>query len=202
MAFNYSYTWATTTTANACDWTFSNPDGTTGLYQATSTRRWNWSNTGTTSPSVGPTGDQSGLVQGYIYTEASSPTAFNDVYIMEYNTPLDASAHDIIVSFYTNQRGDRNNAVCVVETNEADTGWIIRGTYGGENDPNKRLTGATQYWAPQTIDLTGIVSAASTKIRWVVTLPSSGTSWHNDYGLDTISMIGTDKIVQTHQMII
>lgn len=202
MAFVYTYNWTTTGTANASDWTFTNPDGTNNLYQSEVRRRWNWTDGATPSANVGPS---SGLLLtgGYIFTEASSATVAGDQFIMEYNTVFDASANDISVTFYTNQRGDSNNATCEVQTNESNAGWVTRATFGGSSDPAKVASGGVDLWILRAVSLVGVVSDISTRIRFVITMPSTGTIWHNDYGLDSISFIGIDKILQqTHQMMI
>lgn len=200
MAFSFSYDW--TGTGQDTDWTFSNPDGTTGLYTGNPARRWCIDTNDTPSVGMGPTSGQGGGTQDYIYTEATSPTTANDQFIMEHNTTFDASTNNILISLYTNQRGTDNNATCEIQTNEASAGWVTRATYGGSTDPNKIATNGTDVWVLRTLDLTGILSSASTKIRIVITMPSSGTIWNNDYGLDTISITGTDRVLRTHQLII
>jgi len=200
MAFRYpaagTYTFDTQTGSDADQFLYTDPVATDAtLPQAANTaRRWCWDSDDTTSTDVGPTSGAGGDPDGYLYTEASSPAAFDDEFYLEFDTTLNAATNDIEVQFKTNQRGDNNDATCVVETNENGAGWVERGsTFGGSGDPNKVDTGGTQIWASRSVDLTGLISHSSTRIRIKITFPSSGTSWHNDYGLDEIVFIGTDK---------
>jgi hypothetical protein len=113
---------------------------------------------------------------------------------MELDQTLDASIHDITVQFKTNQRGDSNNSTCVVETNENGAGWVERGsTFGGSGDADKVATAGSQIWSSRSVDLTGLISHSSTRIRIKITFPASGTIWHNDYGIDEVVFIGDDQ---------
>ncbi len=165
-------------------WTFDSPQG-TGLQAAGgSNGYWVHDTDDTPSTNVGPTSGQGGDPDGYVYTEASAPGALNDQFTMTHDTVIDASETDWNVSFYWNQRGDENLATVEVQTNESGGGWVTRGTYGtgGPDVP----TSGTQQWNEETLSLGGIVSDESTQIRFLVTFPSTGTSWNNDFGLDTI----------------
>ena len=203
MAFIYTYTWDTSTST---EWTYTNPDSTTGLYTGGSRRRWNWDSNDTPSSGCGPTsGELTGslLNAGYIYTEASSATTYNDQFIMENNTVFDTKASAILITFYTNQRGTSNNSTCELQTNESNAGWVTRATFGGSSDPSKVASNGVDIWALRTVDLSDVVGDNSTRIRLVVTMPSSGTVWHNDYGIDTFTIVGIDRFQQQkHQMII
>lgn len=163
-------------------WTFDSPQG-AGLQAAGGSNGfWVHDTDDTPSTDVGPTSGQGGSPDGYVYTEASAPGAFNDVFIMTHDAVIDASDTDWIIDFYWNQRGTDNTAILEVQTNESGGGWITRGTYGGGDV----ATGGAQVWNEENLDLSGVVSDASTQIRFVVTFPAAGTSWHNDFGLDTI----------------
>ena len=167
-------------------WTFVSDNGTNGLNPANTARAWSHDTDDTTSTDVGPTSGQGGSPDGYVYTEASSPAAAADTFHMTYNTTIDASSDDWIVDFYWNQRGDDNLATVQVQTNENGAGWTTRGTYAtGGPDVG---TGGTQQWNNETLDLTGVISDASTQIRFLVTLGSTGNIWNNDFALDTISI--------------
>ena len=201
MAFRFPsaghYTFDTQTGSDADAFLYTDPVATDAtLPQGPNTaRRWCHDTDDTTSSNVGPTSGEGGDPDGYLYTEASSPAAFNDEFYLELDQTLDASTHNITVEFSTNQRGNDNDAECVVETNENGAGWVERGsTFGGSGDPNKVLSAGTQIWAQRSVDLTGLISDASTRIRIKITFPASGTSWHNDYGLDRIAFIGTDAV--------
>lgn len=201
MAFRFpaagSYTFDTQTGSDADQFLWTDPVATDQtLPQGPNTaRRWCHDTNDTTSSNVGPTSGAGGSPDGYVYTEASSPGAANDEFYMEFDTTLDAAANAIEVQFKTNQRGDSNNSTCVVETNENGAGWVERGsTFGGSGDPNKVATSGTQIWASRSVDLAGLISDASTRIRIKITFPSTGTIWHNDYGIDEVVFIGTDLL--------
>lgn len=198
MAFRYpssgTYTFDTQSGSDADEFLYTDPVATDATLpqSANTARRWCHDTNDTTSTDVGPTSGAGGDPDGYLYTEASSPGAFDDEFYLEFDTTLDASANNIEVQFKTNQRGNDNNATCVVETNENGAGWVERGsTFGGSGDADKVATGGTQIWSSRTVDLTGLISHASTRIRIKIVFPSSGTAWHNDYGLDEIVFIGT-----------
>lgn len=203
MAFRHPsaghYTFDTQNGADADAFLYTDPVATDAtLPQAAGTaRRWCHDTNDTTSTDVGPTSGEGGSPDGYLYTEASSPGAANDNFYLELDQTLNAAIHDIVVEFSTNQRGDTNDATCQVQTNENGAGWVNRGTqFGGSGDPNKVATAGTQIWAQRSVDLTGLISHASTRIRIRITFPSAGTIWHNDYGLDRIAFIGTDQLTQ------
>ncbi|PID33457.1 hypothetical protein CR969_00645, partial [Candidatus Saccharibacteria bacterium] len=166
-------------------WTFNAP-GANGL-NSSGTRRWVHDTNDTSSSNVGPTSGQSGSPDGYVYTEASNPTTYNDVFTMTHVATLDAATDDWKVEFYWNQRGNSNRAIVYVETNEAGAGWVTRGTYGtgGPDVPS----GGVQSWNFESLDLSGAISSASTQLRFRVVMPSGGTIWHNDFGLDTINIV-------------
>lgn len=203
MAFQYgTYTWDSLGSVDENDWVFTDPLG-AGVQNSNTARRWCWDSNDTTSSNIGPTSGQGGSPDGYLYTEASSPGAANDEFDMELNFDLDASANAILVELYTNQRGDSNNATCEIQTNEGAAGWVTRATYGGSGDPNKVATSGTQIWASRSLDLTGVVSHAQTRIRFLITFPASGTIWNNDYGIDTVTITGTTIAGgRTHQMML
>ena len=191
MAFNTLITFDTQAAAQAAV-NFSDPVGTGLVATGGGNRRWTWHNGQTPSgtDTVGPTQGQGGPGDGYVYTEASSPAVANDAFFAEINQTFNAALNDIVVSFYTNQNGQTNESVWVVQTSEDGGTWTTRGpVFGGvgQQSPN----GAT--WTKRTVDLTGLVSSANTQIRIAVQLGANGNIWHNDAGLDTIQIIGTDK---------
>lgn len=189
MAFTYgTYTWDSLGSGDESDWVFTDPVG-TGVQSSNTARRWCWDNNDTTSTNVGPTSGQGGSPDGYLYTEASSPAAASDEFTMELDFDLDASSNNITVALYTNQRGTDHDATCEIQTNEGGGGWVTRATYGGSGDPNKVNTDGSQIWASRNLDLTGVVSHAQTRIRFLITL-AGATIWHNDYGIDTVLITG------------
>lgn len=155
-------------------------------------RRWCWHDLATVSVDVGPTSGAGGSPDGYVYTEASSPAAAADEFYMEFDTTLDASTNDITVEFKTNQRGTTNEATCVVQTNENGGGWVDRGaTFGGASDPDHVNDAGTQIWSSRSVDLAGLISHASTRIRLKIVLGSTVDIWANDYAIDEVLFIGT-----------
>ncbi|PID29526.1 hypothetical protein CR983_03875, partial [Candidatus Saccharibacteria bacterium] len=180
------YTFDADNDADESAWTFNAPGG-NGLRPPDNRRRWSHDTNNTASSNVGPTSGQGGSPDGYVYTEASNPTAFNDVFTMTHNVPINTALDNWRIDFYWNQRGDNNTAVVNVQTNEGNAGWVTRGTYGtgGPDVPS----GGAQRWNAESLDLTGLVSNASTQIRFQVVMPSNGTIWHNDFALDSISIV-------------
>jgi hypothetical protein len=116
---------------------------------------------------------------------------------MEFDTALDAAAEQWQFNFSTNQRGADNDVLCEVQINESGGGWVTvtGGTFGGpgESLPPKVTTGGVDIWEPRSVDLSdgGANNDASTLVRILLTMPASGTTWHNDFGIDGISIVGT-----------
>jgi hypothetical protein len=184
------YTFDTQVGADASAFLWEGPSG-TGLNPSGSTRRWSHDTNDTPSTNVGPTSGQGGSPDGYAYTEMSSGS-LGDVFTMEFDTTLDAAANDVItIEFYTNQRGDDNDATCQVQINENGAGWVNKGSeFGGPSDPDKVASGGTQIWTYRKVEITDATNA-STRIRLVVTAGLSGSSFHNDYGIDTVTITET-----------
>ena len=185
------YTFDADNDADESAWTFDAQNGTDGLNSAgTNGGAWVHDTNDTPSSNVGPTSGQGGSPDGYVYTEASNANAFNDEFYMIWNTNLDASANSYDIEFYWNQRGNENFATVDVQTNENGAGWVTQATYG-ENGPDV-ASGGTQQWNLETLDLAGLISDPSTELRFRVVMPSSGTIWNNDFGLDTITITETE----------
>jgi hypothetical protein len=205
MAFNHGpYTFDGATDSDSDSFLYTDPIATDAtLPQAANTaRRWCHDTNDTTSTDVGPTSGAGGSPDGYLYTEMSSPGAFDDEFYLEFDTTLDASSVDITVNFKTNQRGSDNDTTCVVQTNENGGGWVDRGTtFGGSGDGDKVTTGGTQIWSSRSVDLTGLISHASTRIRLKLVIPSAGTVWHNDYGIDEVEFVGVDQASKRYYLI-
>jgi len=157
-------------------------------------RRWCWDENDTPSSGVGPTSGAGGSPDGYLYTESSSPAQADDEFSLELEHPgipgtpwtFDTTSGNLLVDFKTNQRGDDNNAVCEVQTNEGGAGWVTRFTCGGPSDPNKVASNGSDVWVARAVDLTGLVSHVSTRVRILVTLGSTGLVYENDYGIDDV----------------
>ncbi|MCA1806461.1 MAG: hypothetical protein LC687_01145, partial [Actinobacteria bacterium] len=165
-------------------WTFVSDNGTNGLNPSGTGRAWSHETGDTPSVDVGPTSGQGGNPDGYIYTEASAPAAAGDTFTVTNNTAFDASNDGLFIEFYWNQRGDSNLATLDVQTNENGAGWVTRGSYGGGDQPSA----GPSIWNFEQLNLGGIVSDPSTEVRFLVTLGSIGSIWHNDFGLDTITV--------------
>ena len=182
-----TYNWDTAIDG-VSDWFFDNPILSDGLSVSSANQTWSWNNTDTPSGNVGPTSGQGGVLDGYIYTETSG-SAVSQIFNLSLNQNIDASVYDVKFDFYTNQRGQSNNVTCVVQTNENNAGWVDRGTtFGGELDVNKVASAGIDVWVSRSVDLTGLISHANTKIRLHLVLPSTGTIAHCDYGLDTFTI--------------
>jgi len=177
-------------------WTWTSSAG-SGLFAANTERYWSHEVDETASSGVGPQSGQGctpACSDGYVYTEMSSPGAFDDLFDMEFNTNLDASTHSWEITFYHNQRGDDHDATVQVEINENGGGWTSVGSqFGGSGDPAKVNRWGNDVWTLRTVDLSnsGANTDANTDVRILITMPSSGTEWHNDAGIDTVTITGT-----------
>lgn len=200
MTTHGPYGFATATTDGSDDflYTASNGNQTGATLPATSQNlRWRWLDGETASTGVGPQSGEEGAPEGYIYIETSDTgSGFNDTYDMEFDTTLDAAAEQWQFNFYTNQRGNDNDVLCQVQINEDGGGWVNVGSaFGGpgESLPPKVATSGTDIWESRSVDLSngGANNDASTRVRILLTMPASGTSWHNDFGIDTIEIVGT-----------
>lgn len=196
MTTHGPFTFDTQTGADADRFLYTDPVVTDAtLPQPSGTvRRWCHDTNETPSSGVGPQSGQGGDPDGYLYNEMSSPGAFNDVFLLEFDTVLDASAEQWQFNFFTNQRGNNNNVVSQVQINESGGGWVdVGAAFGGSGDPDKVATGDPDIWSSRSVDLSngGLNTDSSTLVRIELTVPASGTTWHNDYGIDTIEIVGT-----------
>lgn len=148
---------------------------------------------GGNSSNVGPDSGQGGSPDGYAYSECSSPGANGDTYTMEFDTTLDASAEQWQFNFYTCQRGPaigNNQSTCDVQINESGGGWstVTGGDLGGAGDDT-----TTSTWVSRSIDMSesGANTDASTRIRLLITTQGPTNAWHADYGIDTVTIVGT-----------
>lgn len=206
MAFRYpaagSYTFDTQTGGDADSFLYTDQVVTDATLPQAADQDgyWCWTDIDTVSSNVGPEYGVGGDPDGYLYVEVSTGVAFDDECYLEFDTTLDASANNIEVQFKTNQRGDDNDATCQVQTNENGAGWVNRGAvFGGPDDPDKVATSGSQIWSQRSVDLTGLISHASTRIRIKLTMPSAGTIWNNDYGFDEIVFIGTTAVAKEQE---
>lgn len=195
------FTFPNATTGDVDRFLYTDPVATDAtLPQAANTaRRWCWDNNGGNSTNIGPQwGDDgdSGTPEGYLYTEMTSPGAFNDVFELEFDTALDASAEQWQFNFATCQKGDDCDATYVVQINESGSGWVTvaNGSFGGSGDPAKLNTADATVWTDRSVDLSesGANVDSSTLVRILITAAAAGTTWHNDIGIDSIEIVGTD----------
>lgn len=191
----FGFASATTDGSDDFLYTADNGNQTNDTLPATTGNQQLWWNTGdTTSTDVGPTGGQE--TDGYLHIESSdTDTGFDDEYYIEFDTTLNCALEQFQFNFYTNQRGADNNVTCQIQINENAGGWVDVGSqFGGSGDADKVTTGGTQIWSSRSVDLSGggVNVDASTRVRIKLVLPSvGGVSWHNDYGIDTIEIVGT-----------
>ncbi len=196
MTTHGTFTFDTQTGGDADRFLYTDPVATDAtLPQVSGTvRRWCHDTNETPSTGVGPQSGAGGDPDGYLYNEMSSPGAFNDVFLLEFDTALDASAEQWQFNFKTNQRGNDNNVVSQVQINESGGGWVDVGSaFGGSGDPDKVATSGTDIWSSRSVDLSnsGANTDSSTLVRIELTVPATGTAWHNDYGIDEIQIVGT-----------
>ena len=186
--------------ADESAWSWDNPGAVTDqLAPANTARSWSHDTDDTASSNIGPQCGQEGAAppctDGYVYTEMSSGGAFDDVFSMTLVETIDASNLDWEIEFYWNQRGNDNTGTLTVETNENGAGWVTRGTYGGGDIGTG--TPPNHVWNQENLDLSSAISGTSTQIRLVVTQPSSGTTWHNDFGIDSITLTSSHATAQS-----
>lgn len=152
---------------------------------------------GGNSTNIGPQFGQGGDPDGYLYTECSSPGANADEYTMTFDTVLNASLYQWQFNFYTCQKGDDCDTACVVQINENSGGWVTvsGGSFGGSGDPAKLNTADTTAWTSRSVDLSesGANTDSSTQVRLLIT-SAGATTWHADYGIDTVELVGTEAL--------
>lgn len=194
----FAYTFETEA-ASSTDWTFSSPTAGSNVAAPNTAGRWSWENAETTSTGVGPFNGETveGTSAGYIYTEMSSQSA-GDIFIMEWDNTLNAALNDYTFLFHWCARGTEASPIILVQTNENGAGWVTRLTTGDTNNggdetipDTSAATGATP-WHQKSVDLTALISHASTLIRISIQCdtdpPASAQFWHNDIGIDSISI--------------
>ena len=183
------YSFASSSTGDVNEFLWTDPITVNASAPPGGNRHWAWDSNDTASSGVGPTSGQGGNPEGYVYTESSSPAAGGDEFFMEFNTTIDTtSISAFYIEFYTNQRGNDNNATCQVQINEGGGGWTNVGPeFGGPDDPDKVASSGTQIWSYRNVDLSA-ANNVDTRVRIKVKLGTTGTIWHNDYGIDTVTI--------------
>ena len=154
----------------------------------------NWSNAGgddgdwstdtndTASTDVGPTAPKSGT--HYAFTEASSPVAVNDEFILESNT-LDGSTNDLAFNFYWNKRGDNMGDLYFEASNNGGSTWTTLWSHTGADV----ATAGSDVWRNQWVDLCDAsYTASNVKLRLRAVMPASGNVWNSDVGIDELEV--------------
>ncbi|RLF01920.1 MAG: hypothetical protein DRJ64_09980, partial [Thermoprotei archaeon] len=169
-------------------WHFYHPDGSDDNGQTgDSNRQWKWDNNETTSSNVGAlTGYDSA---GYVYTEASSSTASDDVFTMVRNSTIDASLLNVKINFYYSARFDGSETVTIRVEGFDGSSWNTEDSQVVGNG-----TDATWYEYGE-VDLSSYTNT-DFQVRISVQMPSSGTIWHCDACIDAVSI--TTETKATH----
>lgn len=153
---------------------------------------WAEDRTPTRSGSVGPDSGQGGDPDGFLYSECSSPGANGDVYTLQFDTALNASAEQWQFNFYRMQRGPaigNNQSTMTLQINESGGGWTdVTGELGGSGNDVASHDWGTEESHDLSESGTNTDSSTLVRIRWV---SQAGTTWHADVGVDTIEIVGT-----------
>jgi sugar lactone lactonase YvrE len=166
------------------DFIWTGPSGTSTVI-GSSNGNYRWEDYTTGSSNTGPTSGVGGT-PGYVYPETSG-TSLGNTFNVEFAAPLVAVNGNIVVDFYTNQYGSGNNMTLQLQTNTDGAGWVDQGPLlGGPTDPDK-VTSLPDVWVARHIEISGIFGA-SHKLRWFMQMPASGTTYQNDYALDSITI--------------
>lgn len=195
----FTYTFEDLTDSNV-DWTYSSPTaGSVVLAVGGGNGSWHFDTNETVSVGVGPFNGETieGTTAGYIFTEMSGQTA-GDVWIMEWDNTLDAAANDYTFEFNWCARGTEASPIITVETNENGAGWVVRlltgdiNNTGDETIPDTSAVTGDTPWHNKQVDLTSLISNANTLLRIRIqcdTDPASSAQfWHNDIGIDSITI--------------
>lgn len=199
--FSTLYTFDALASAGNSDWTYVGPTG-TGLQNSNTAGRWCWDNNGTTSSNVGPLYGQGGNPDGYVYTEASSQ-ALGAQWSMT-SPVMDASLKEWEFSFYLSADNDGDSTDFYVEAYNGST-WdelykVNFSTGDAWHD------GTTWNWVLHDVNEHATFNLASytnsdLQIRFRTDL-IAGTAWHNDIGIDTVTLYGWDAAPETHEGIV
>lgn len=148
---------------------------------------------GGNSAGTGPSQGQEGVGGGYLYTETSSPGEANDIYTIEFDTVLDASAEQWQFNYYRLCCGNTTLNECLstidVQINENSGGWVTVDTVGGTGDNQSSETD----WQSESVDLSesGANTDSSTQVRLRITSIGATQTYYGDVGIDTIEIVGT-----------
>lgn len=178
--FEKLYDFDTYTAPSNVEWEFINPNGTTGLAENGSTRRWNWEDKKTESSRTGPDKPYSG--SGYIYTESSSPTKDYDQFVMVTKNAIDASDRNTGINFRYSADTDNGDVQLIVEV-YSDGGWHK------EYDTN--IKSYSNDWVLVELDLSRYHNT-DMLIRITVDMLYTGSTSRKDVGIDSIMIFGKD----------
>ncbi|MGE4133624.1 MAG: hypothetical protein AB7F86_18450, partial [Bdellovibrionales bacterium] len=143
-----------------------------------------WTRNSGTTPSTGVGPDAGyGNTGFYLYTEASSPVAANDVFNLESNT-LDAGANNLAVNFKWNKRGTSMGNTYLEVSTDGGTNWD---TAVWSHVGSDVATSGTHTWRSTTVDLCGLgYNSGNIKLRFRGVMPSTGTVWNSDMAIDNV----------------
>jgi hypothetical protein len=139
----------------------------------------------TPSNNIGPDDDQSGGGK-YVYTEASNPTAANDVFILESND-MAAGAYNLKMSFYWNKRGNNMGDIFLEASTNGGVSWDATALWTHTGVDIARS--GTSTWNNQVVDVCGLgYTTGNVRFRFRVVMPPSGSIFHSDIAFDSIKM--------------
>lgn len=143
---------------------------------------WTVNSGGTPSNGIGPDSGFGGAGQ-YVYTEASSPVAADEIFNLESNS-LDAGTNNLAVSFKWNKRGDNMGNLYLEVSTDGGTNWDSPvWTHLGRDV----VTSGTHTWKNGYVDLCGLgYDSGNIKLRFRAKMPSNGNVWNSDIAVDQI----------------
>ncbi len=140
----------------------------------------------TPSNNVGP--DAGVNSSSYIYTEASSPVASGEEFIIESNV-LDGSVNNLRIEFNWNKRGNSMGNLYLEASTDGGSTWssTLWSHLGADV-----ATGGVSTWNFESIDICSAgITSANTMVRFRAQMPTTGTVWNSDIALDEISFTST-----------
>ena len=163
----------------------------------------NWSNVGgddrdgsigsgeTPSIDVGPLSGNGGSGSD-AFTEASNPVSANDEFWLESNI-LDGATYSLGFNFHWNKRGDDMGDLILEASNNGGSSWTQVWSHLGTDIP----TGPSDAWRSQFIDLCDLgYTSSNVKLRIKGIMPSNGTIWNSDIGIDDLHV--NQEVVLLH----
>ncbi len=182
--YDVTYTFPDYATANDGSWTYTASDGRNGLQnEGGFAGYWTWDQNTTPSSGVGPLHGVDGDPEGYVFTEASSPTAVGDSFVMTLTNALNATTYALNISFYHSMDFNGDPGELYFEVWDGDS-WEQEFF---ENFPNNNAD-----WFQEIIDLSDYYNS-DLKVRFRTVV--KGTAWHNDCGIDNVRIYGNYRTI-------